>query len=328
MFSKISKILAFSIVSMCALSSAAMAQSIEDLKSRLAEAAAMTKVDMDEALRLYLEIRVVYAGENVDYSLGRTYQRLFQCKEAQHYYTQVMVAYNLPDTNAVYQRAVKAYDEIAACNDWQKVYLTCEIPEGGYVMIDNERVARCWERPYTMQPGEHVFKLVDAKGKTEEKKIKTGISKPDAHIKLAFAPKEVNVEKVVEVEKTYVMKDKYSPALYWGLMTGGAALAAVGGFMSGIAFSAKADEEKYAARYAVLGEESDKKKVSDARDKVKLGNILMGTFVGIGGAAILTGATFAILNYVAGKELVEDNSINAYLSPSRDGISMGIGFQF
>ena len=106
----------------------ANAQDIEDFKARMARAAAMTKEDLNEALLQYLEIRVQYAGPEVDYSLGRAYQRLNQCVEAQDYYTKVMIDYNLAQDNVLYTRSVSNYDTIADCKSWQKVYLTCTIP--------------------------------------------------------------------------------------------------------------------------------------------------------------------------------------------------------
>ena len=328
MFSKSIKILLMTAI-FAGLGSSAYAQEMEEFKARMADAAAMTKQDLSEALRQYLEIRVQFSGPEVDYSLGRAYQRMNQCKDAQQYYTQVMVNYNLPETNSIYQRAVKAFDEISNCDTWQKFYLECEIPTGGYVMIDEERVSTCWQRPYSLAPGEHKFTIVDATGKTETVNVKSELSKPDEHVKLAIKRVEtVEVEKRVEVERAYEVREKFHPALYWGLMVGGAALVAGGGFFSAYANHAYSDEKDYAYKYALFGDKSDKKKADDAHDQVKLGNILMYSFVGVGGAAILTGAALAIVSAVSEKDHIEMSDTSAYAAPLNDGVSFGINMRF
>ena len=323
------KPLMYSVLAFCALTSTAQAQDMEEFKTRMADAAAMTKVDLGEALRQYLELRVQFAGPEVDYSLGRAYQRLNQCTYAQHYYTEVMVAYNLPEKNPIYQRAVKAYDEIASCSEWQKVYLDCEIPAGGYVLIDGDRVAACWERAYSLSPGDHVFKLVDAKGKTKEVKHKAVNGSKEKRIHIAFDVEQVEIEKVVKEEHTFMLKEKFNPHLYWGLIGGGLALVAGGfGFLA-MAHNAKLDEQDYAMQIATLGDSEDlASKQKKANDKVKIGNALMGTFVGLGAATAAAGATLAILSYVAGKERVEVTDTTAYVTPFEDGVAVGVHFNF
>ena len=326
------KPLMYSVLAFCALTSTAQAQDMEEFKTRMADAAAMTKVDLGEALRQYLELRVQFAGPEVDYSLGRAYQRLNQCTDAQHYYTEVMVAYNLPEKNPIYQRAVKAYDEIASCSDWQKVYLDCEIPAGGYVLIDGDRVAACWERAYSLSPGDHVFKLVDAKGKTKEVKHQAVNGSKEKRIHLAFDVEQVEIEKVVKEEHNFILKEKYNPHLYWGLISGGLALVAGGfGFLA-MAHNAKLDEQDYATQIALLPKGEDKSdleaKQKKANDKVKVGNAMMGTFVGLGAAAAAAGATLAILSYLGEKERVEVNDATAYLTPFEDGVALGVHFSF
>ena len=331
MFSKSIKVLLMSAI-LAGIGTNVCAQEIAEFKTRMADAAAMTKQDLSEALRQYLEIRVQYSGPEIDYSLGRAYQRMSQCTEAQNYYTQVMVNYNLPENNPIYQRAVKDFDAISDCTSWQKFYLDCEIPAGGYVMIDEERVNTCWKRPYALSPGEHKFVLVSADGKQEVVTVKAVNSKPDEHVKLALKRVEkVEVEKRVEVEKTYEVKDKFHPALYWGLMVGGAALIAGGGFFSAYANHAYADEKEYAYKHALFDTPTDntyQKKADDAHDKVKLGNALMYSFIGVGGAAVATGVALAIVNAVSEKERVETGDVSAYAAPLSDGVSMGIHLNF
>lgn len=336
MFWKITKGIVASWVLLAATS--AQAQDIEEFKTLMADAAAMTKVDMTEALRQYLEIRVRYAGPEVDYSVGRIYQRLNQCTEAQRYYTQVMVAYDLAEDNPIYKRSVDAYDKIAQCESWQRVKITCEIPPQGYVTIDGERLSTCWDRAYAFSDGEHEFVLYDAKGNKVEKKITTKTGNEPQNVHLAFPPKKVEVERVVEVERTFVEKERFHPALYWGLIAGGAAVVAVGGFLSGAAGSARVDEQYYADLVEVysmknsandeLADKYDKKR-KDANDKVKAMNIATYTLVGIGGAMAVSGAVLAILNALSDRERVEVTSdVNAYVAPSVDGVSLGFSMNF
>lgn len=331
MFSKSIKVLLMSAI-LAGIGTNVCAQEIAEFKTRMADAAAMTKQDLSEALRQYLEIRAQYSGPEVDYSLGRAYQRMNQCSDAQFYYTQVMINYNLPESNPIYQRAVKDFDAISDCNSWQKFYLECEIPAGGHVLMDDERINTCWKRPYSLSPGEHKFVLVDASGKQEVVTVKAVNSKPDEHVKLAFKRVEkVEVEKRVEVAKTYELKDKFHPALYWGLMVGGAALIAGGGFFSAYANHAYAEETEYAYKHALLDTPENntyQKKADDAHANVKLGNALMYSFIGVGGAAVATGVALAIVNAVSEKERVEVGDVNAYAAPIQDGVAMGIHLNF
>ena len=123
MFSKSSiKILLMSAIPL-SVSTTASAQEAVDFVARMAEVAAVAKQDLPEALRQYLELRVHFESPDLDYSIGRTYQRMNQCKEAQHYLTQVMVNYNISETSPAYQRAVQDFDKIADCDTWQKFYL-------------------------------------------------------------------------------------------------------------------------------------------------------------------------------------------------------------
>lgn len=343
MFSRFTKVL-LSTVALCSVfCTDASAQNMEDFKARMSAAATYMKEDATEALRQYLEIRVQYAGPEVDYSLGRAYQRLYQCHDAQHYYTQVMIAYELQDTNPIYKRATQAYDEIAPCASWQKVRLTCDMPAGGYVMLNDERIGSCWDRSFSLPDGEHVFKLVAPGGKTKEVKFKAQQGKPDAQVDLKLDINRVEVERIVEVEKAYVYEEKFSPVLYWSLIAGGLALAGVGAGMTGLANAGKFDAEKALMTYYrdlnALKDEDKKKQEAvlkktyeEARDKASskesLGNALMYTFIGVGAATAVTGAVFAIMNLFGEKELVEVEKLNAYVSPTDSGVSMGFSMRF
>lgn len=334
MFSRYTKFLMCAAVIAGTICTEAAAQDMEDFKTRMAAAAAMMKEDASEALRQYLEIRVQYAGPEVDYSLGRAYQRLYQCEDSQHYYTQVMVAYELPDSNPIFKRATVAFDEIAPCAAWQKVKLTCAMPAGGYVMVNNEKMSSCWDRPFSLPDGEHTFKLVGPDGETKEIKFNAQIGQPDAQIELALEAETVEVERVVEVEKAYYYKEKFHPALYWGLIAGGIAVAGVSGIFYGMANSARADEQKYADLYALHGDpvsESDidyQAKATAANDDVKLNNILTYTMLGIGSGIAVTGIALAIVSAVSDKELIETENVNAFVTPTDSGMSVGIGVRF
>lgn len=330
------KVLLATWLGMCVCSTNAFAQDMTDFRTRMADAAAMMKVDLDEALRQYLEIRVQYAGPEVDYSLGRAYQRLNQCQEAQHYYSQVMVAYNLPEDNVIYKRAVSAYDEIASCGEWQKVSVDCEIPVGGYVEIDGEKTASCWNRPSSFKDGEHTIVLYGADGEKVEKRFTAKSGDPQTKVSVGFPPKNVVVEKKIESVEAYEMRDRFNPGLYWGLIAGGAAVAVAGGFMAGYAGAAKTDERKYADLYALTPDTDAKKaeyakKRDDANDRVKTGNIAMYALVGAGGAAVISGAVIAIINAVSDKERVDvsgDDAVSAFVSPLDGGVSLGFGMRF
>ena len=334
------KILLFSVVMFGMLSSVAVAQDLEVFKTRMAEAAEMTKKDMSEALLKYLEIRAEYAGPEVDYSLGRVYQRMNQCLEAQQYYTNVMVKYNLPETNPIYMRAVSDFDTVSSCTNWQKFYVDCDVPVGGYVMIDSERMNSCWDRPFAMSAGEHTFKLVSKDGKETEVKKTAVDGGKDVHVKLSFPVEKVSVEKLVEVEKTVVYKEKFSPYLYWGLIAGGVTFVAVGGGFSALANKSYAEQQKYADYLAIASaSKADQnviddwtKKRDDANSKVKGFNGAGYTFIALGAAATVTGVVLAILSATGDKEKVyiDDGGtdVKAFVVPTSDGGAVGLNVQF
>ncbi|MBQ9395154.1 MAG: hypothetical protein IJU23_06500 [Proteobacteria bacterium] len=334
------KVLLISVVMFGMLSSVAVAQDLEVFKTRMAAAAEMTKKDMSEALLKYLEIRADFAGPEVDYSLGRVYQRLNQCMEAQQYYTNVMVKYDLPESNPIYQRAVSDFDAVSSCSSWQKFYVECDVPVGGYVMIDSERMGSCWERPFVMAAGEHTFKLVSKDGKETEVKKTAVDGGKDVHVKLAFPVEKVSVEKVVEVEKAYVYKERFSPYLYWSLIAGGVAFVAVGGGFAALANQSYADQQKYAdyLGFAMANGEKDDvikdwtKKRDDANSKVKGYNGASYTFIALGIGATVTGVALAIVSATSEKEKVylEDgeSDVKAFVVPTLDGASVGLNVRF
>ena len=331
MFSGISKTLWVSALTFAAFSSVAYAQeqpNLEEFKERMAQAGAMAKEDLDEALRQYLEIHVRFSGPEIDYSVGRAYQRLGQCKDALSYYSKIM-SY-VPDTHPIFTRTVGTYDEISTCENWQKVVLSCDMTEGSYIMLDNDRVNTCWSRPISLADGEHVIKLVSADGKKEVvKKITAKSGKPDIKLKLAFEKEKVEVVKKEAVEKNYVLKERFDPALYWGLIAGGAVIASTSGVFFGLAHRSNKDEVKYADLYAISGDPNDAEKAKDARDKVKSYKAASYTLLSIGCAAAVTGAVLAVLSAVSDKEMVPlDDGVTATIVPSSDGFAVGLGWRF
>ena len=314
-------------------SSLGFAQDREEFKARMAEAASVMKTDVSEALRMYLEIRTVFAGAEVDYSLGRAYQRLGQCENAKFYYTQVMVAYELSETSAIYQRAVSAFDEISSCDAWQKVNLKCEIPVDGYVMVDNERLSSCWDRPFSMSDGEHTFKVVAPDGRENVKTLSFQSGNAPQNLSLFIEPEIVEVDKTVEIEKQVEVRERFHPGLYWGLIAGGVAVVGIGGIFGALANDARVDEQKWADYMGVYGTSPDKyndykKKRDSAHDDVKRNHALMYSFIGVGAAVAATGVALAIVSAVSDKAAVENDTVSTYVMPNRDGVFMGIRWQF
>ncbi len=316
----------------CGICSTASAQDSNEVYSRAAAASEMTKKDLSEALQQYLELRIDYAGAEIDYSIGRTYQRLFQCKNAKQFYEAVMVNYTLKADHPIFQKTVENYDAIATCDDWQKVNLSCTIPEGGSVMIDNEHIGQCWDRPYALPDGEHTFKLIAADGKEVVETITTQSGQPAKSIKLSFPPERVEIEKVVEKVENYEYKERFHPALYWGLISGGVALIAGGAGFSAMANNALVDVQKYEDEYAVVqsdeAKQKAKKNADDARSKVDTANALMYSFIGVGAATAVTGVALAIVSAVSPKEKIVIDDLNAFVTPHDGGMMAGFGLSF
>lgn len=331
MFSDILRTLGYSALITVALSSTAYAQdqpNLEDFKEKMAQAAAMVKQDLDEALRQYLEIHVLYSGPEIDYSLGRTYQRMGQCKDALAYYSKIM-SY-VADTHPIFTRTVSSYDEVASCETWQKIKLSCDMPEGSYIMFDNERINSCWSRPISLPDGEHKFRLISQDGKKEvTQTIVAKSGEPDITVKLAFDKETKEVVKRETVEKSYILKDKFHPALYWGLITGGVAVMGVSGIFYGLAYKSYGDEIKYADLYSSTGEKDYLKKARDARHDVRMNNIITYSILGAGGAIALTGVVLAIVNATSEKERIEvTDDFSASIVPTDGGVAVGMGWRF
>ncbi len=321
------------------LSATAHAQDMEDFKARMAQASEMTKSNMSEALRLYLETRIQYAGPEIDYSLGRTYQRLYQCSQAQQYYIQVMVNYDLGPDNPIYSRAVSDYDTIADCESWQQVTISCTKASDDILSIDDQKMTECWDRPYSLPDGEHEIKLISAKGPEKSLKFTAKAGSAPQHLEIAF-PLADEEEKTPTLEqcaaiiprtKIVEYKERFNPYLYWGLIAGGLAFVAGGAGFGAWANSALVDVQKYDDMYIITNDLKAKSKADDARDTVKVANALMYSAIGIGGAAAITGATLAILSAISPKVAVEtyqQNDVSAFVAPSNEGLMLGLGMTF
>ncbi|MFA5625085.1 MAG: hypothetical protein WC966_08545 [Bradymonadales bacterium] len=294
---------------------------LEVFKKRMELAAEKTKAgDLKLALVDYLEIRATYTGPEIDYSLGRIYQRLHQCNEAQYYYSQLMVAYDLALEHPIYQRAVEGYDIIAACQNWGRVTIDCAgYTDEAWVEVDGEKIGRCWERAYSLPAGEHHFVLKDADGRVAEERIvlKDG-SKETLRLELKKDVEEVIVERMTET--IYREQDRFAPELYWGLMLGGTAVMGVGGVFAALAYKDMVDVQKYEDR-------QNAERAKKARDGVKLNKILMYTSLGVGGALAVSGITIAIINALSEKTIISE-STTTFLSPVDGGLLMGFGMNF
>lgn len=295
---------------------------LEAYKQRMEQAAAKSKAgELTSALVDYLEIRVSYAGPEVDYSLGRMYQRLYQCTQAQHYYTQLMMAYDLANNHPIYQRAIEGYDQIAACQSWGTVQVTCTgADDASWIEIDGEKLGQCWGRPYHLPAGEHVFALKSASGKQVEKKL--SVADQTKETLTLELPKDVAVKtKEIKVTEEYILKERFAPELYWGLIVGGTAVMGVGGVFAALAYKDMVDVQKFEDR-------QNKERAQKARDGVKLNKILTYSALGVGGALAASGITLAIISALSDKERVAVNNTTAYIAPSPDGVMLGFGMQF
>lgn len=324
MVSRLSAWILSGLAGMCICVSSAQAQDYQEFKAKMEQASKAAKTDLDEALKQYLEIHVRFAAPEIDYSLARAYHLLGQCSEALYYYSRVM-GVGLPQESVVLQRSTKAYDEIADCSSWQTVKLNCEMPQGAYVVVDDERIGSCWSRPMSLPDGTHTFTLMSEDGTVESSR----------EVELVSGEPEIEVEllsKKNEYEDLEDFKRKeylYNPALYWGLLTGGVALMGTSGIFFALAHSAHSDEIKYSGSYAVSRSEKDQKKAQDARDDVKLNRTLSYTFLGVGAGVAMTGVILAIMDGVyRSKRKNYTNIMSPTIAPTDGGLAVGFGMEF
>jgi len=367
MFSKVLRTASVSVLALACMlvGSSTYAQETdgEDFNRRMSEAAATAKKDLNDALVQYLEIRTKYANESIDYSLGRIYQRLGQCENAQASFSSVLSSYNLDDMNPIFQRTIKDFDDLNDCAKWQKIYLDCTTIPDAYITIDNDRIGACPSRPISLPDGDHTIKIIAPDGREGVENIKTGSGKMDKKVPLALPPEKVlpkiaTIEKKVEVAHNFVEKHKFHPALYWGLIAGGVAIMGTGGIFGVIAQKAHGDEIKYNEKTSIIQSNLDHKenfiaadnqavedyfnglnnefqdlrdKAEDAKNKASLNKTLSLTMVGIGAAVTVTGVALAIVDIVSEKTLVEvenKDAPKAFFAPSPEGFSMGVAMTF
>ena len=122
-------------------------------------------------------------------------------------------------------------------------------------------------------------------------------------------------------------KDRFHPALYWGLISGGVLFLAGSGWFNAMAKDALIDVQRWDDAYIMIGDDTAKKKADEARDKVKTRNALFYSSLGIGGALAISGITLAILNAVSADD-AESSEISANVAPTEGGVMMGVGLKF
>ena len=315
-------------------------EEIATYKANMAQAVQLfNEGNLTQSLQIYLEQRarlVDIPPTEIDYSLARTYQKLYQCKDASEYYNKILTNPDLSPEDDIFERAVQGYDEISECANWSKVTVKCSVDVDHILYIDNNPLGQCWNRPYSVPAGKHRFSIKTGDGR-ETKGFLTLKDGEDSEIKLTVAPLEKIVEKKidkgVDVSTEGESKDKFSPHLYWGLIAGGALLAGGSGYFAAMSYSGAYD--LLLAKSTNAGQEAE----DAASSKIKTGNMLTGVFAGVGGALALTGAALAIVNVVlknkapattnettTEEESIED--VQAFVSPTSDGGVVGFGFQF
>ena len=291
---------------------------------KMQQAATLTKEKkLPLALFKYLEIRQTFTGPELDYSIGRTYQRLHQCTDAIPYFQKVVNESGLKNNHTVLTRSKEALDEIKDCDNWPTVTLNCATLNNETLFIDDDAIGQCFIKTYTLPPGKHTFEV---RSDIPENNTKKEINLENAPQAVALIPEKQPETKTKietkEVNHYYKISEKFSPHLYWGLMTGGAAVLISSGFFAAMGYDAKADIQKYKDR-----NQTDKLKKPE--DKLKLSKILMGTSLGVGGAVFLTGMTLAIISAVSEKKVdYTDSPLQTYIAPSTNGITFGLQTRF
>ncbi len=258
-----------------------------EYKRQLDAAAEIIKAgDLPASLLAYLEIRSKFSGPEVDYSLGRVYQRLHQCDEAKLFYLFVMNSYNLDEGSQLFTRSANYFNDLFDCDGWSQVEVRCS-PADATLFIDGESVGPCFSRPYRLPGGEHVFRL-EAKGEAPVEKrlsVKDGERKK---VELVIETAKVE-ERIVEVPVEVAVGGGSTSWLGWGLISGGAAVLVASGYFSAMGYSALGDVQRAADRGDVQGRKS-------AEDEVSTAKILTGVSLGVGAACVATGLVFVLLD--------------------------------
>lgn len=286
----------------------AHAQSDEELFQNMMKKASdlYNAEDYTAALIAYLEVKSRFGSPVVDYSLGRTYQQLYQCDKAMAFYMIVMNDYDLRDDDKLFEKSANYYNELNSCERWGKVDVTCESPNA-QLYIEDKPMGRCMSGIYRMREGKYTFKI-EAEG-VDAVEIDTRVEDGSSEaISLKLPPVIKEVIKEVPVDTGGQPIDDGPNWLAWGLVGGGVAMLIAGGFTNAAGFSDLRDAQKFAD----AGDDAGKQ---DALDSANLNKILTGVFLGVGVAAAGTGLTLAII------DMLDDGSE----SPEAGDVEVGAG---
>ncbi len=277
----------------------ALAQNAEetDFAERMNKAASILKNgDKWEALEAYLSIASLYSAPALSYSLGRTYQRLYQCTSALDHYYKVLTTEGIAQDSPVYTRTVKALDEMASCVDWGSLTIRCNARQA-VLSIDDELIGFCKSKSvFKLPSGPH---RVFVKGKDGEFKQSVNIVDGKQEELLVDIEPAVEPELKIQVEPHhYRYRSAIHPAIQWSLIGTGAA-ALIG---SGFAF-AYAYDSKVSAKNAL--HDFDRNAYESSRDDMDVAKYTAWTLVGVGGVLVLSGLSVWIANLIMDDEVEE-----------------------
>ena len=257
----------------------------DDYRTALDEATAIYKLgDYSAALFAYLEVRSKFGGPEIDYSLARTYHKLYRCEDAQTFYLFVMNTYDLPEEDALFQRAAKYYEELLSCPDYGQVTLECS-DLGASLMVNGEPIGTCPSKPFQMPDGDYTFTLSNSEGEKVEDRV---VVASGASERVVLELPEKVVTETIEVPVEVGVK-KETNWLAWSLVGVGAASLTASAFTNSLGYAAMADVQKAA-------DEGDSSARQQAEDDVAMQQMLTGITFGVGLAAAGTGVVLLILD--------------------------------
>ena len=272
----------------CGVSAGAEAQDAEDeYKNRIEAATAIYKSgDLRSALIAYLEVRSRFSGPELDYSLARTYHRLYQCGDALQFYGGVMSDYGLAEDNPLFTKAAGYYTELINCEQWGSVQIDCS-DAGATLYINDEMTGACMNRSYTMPEGTYRFRLEATGTEPVEESLRV---ENGARETLSLALEAKVVEKIVEVP-VEVPTDGGGSINWgaWSLVGGGAVMLTAAAYFNAAGYDSMVDVQ----RAADAGDNAARR---SAEDDVALNQVLTGVFFGVGLAAVAGGATWLIID--------------------------------
>ncbi len=308
------------VFSLVSTSAYAEDKAAEDFANRMVEAAETLKGgQMWDGLEQYLVIASLYSAPEVNYALGRTYQRLHQCSDALTYYYKVITSQDIAEDNPIYMRTVEALDKIGTCADWGGVTLQCQA-RGAELVIDGEKIGRCKDRVYILPDGEHTIEGSGIDGTFKQTVTVSKGKFEDVTVKID--PKAIEVVKVEKESHHFEYEPAINPVYQWTFMGVGAALLVTSGFM--LAYS-------YDAKYIGLDAKhvGDTQTFNDAKDAVDMTKIISWSLVGAGAATFLTGVSLWIANAVLDPEVKEvDAAVQAGIAVTPSGANLSLSYRF